>query len=119
MEICQFSPARAFSTGQLVRRRTPLRMKNVPARIPHHRLGGEEPGADMIAMLNDPAAVENDQPVADGVENRLQFALLGSQPDVGGLEFLDLLLHLGIKADFGALQAQQVIEVVLVDMRYI
>jgi hypothetical protein len=90
-------------------------VENVPAPLADQGLCGKEPGADVIPVLNDPPVIENDQSVTDRIEDRLQFALLGPQADIGGLELLYFLFHIGVKTDFGTAQSQQLVKIGFID----
>ena len=77
---------------------------------------GEKARADVVAVLDVAGAVVDGHAVADGIEYRLEFARLGAQPQVGGFQFLDLLLDLGVKTDLGAFQPEEPVETCLIDM---
>ena len=84
-----------------------LGMEELPAGPADQRFHREHAGTDVVSVLDPSVAVVDGHAVADGVEYRLEFAGLRAQTEVGGLQFLDLLLHLGIEADLGAVQTEQ------------
>jgi len=77
---------------------------------------GQEPRAHVIPGLDAPVLAVDGEPVPDGVEDGLELVFLRPQVEVRGLELPDLLLDLGVEADFGALQPQEAVELGLVDV---
>ena len=51
-------------------------------------------------MLYLAAVVIDDDTVTDRIEHRLKFIPFAAQAKIGGLKLVNLLLDLGIKADF-------------------
>ena len=94
----------------------PVGMKQGPTGLAVHGFLGKHPGGEVVAVLHQSSAVVNDDTVANGIEHRLQLGLFSPQAEIGGFQFLDFLLHLGIKADFRGFDAEQGIEELVIDM---